>query len=85
MDNKLVSFENNFYDEEPENGIVKQIFIDGFPADENAEGCVVAKVIKTQHNDIVTVFCRNDYRLNNNVRELIEDAKQRLQSEILNY
>lgn len=74
----LVSFESNFIDYEPENGIVCQVFIDGFPADENEQGEVIAKVIKTEHGDIITVWQNNDYRTDSIVNALILQAQNDL-------
>ncbi len=76
--NDLVSFESNFTDSEPKNGILCQVYIDGFPADENEQGEVVAKVIKTEHNDIITVWQNNAYRTNSIVNELILQAQNDL-------
>lgn len=74
MDKRLISFEATHSDSEIENDIVLQTFIDGYPEDENAEGQVVAKVIKSKSGDIITVWQLNEYRLNKTVNELIKDV-----------
>ena len=71
----LVDFENSYGDVEDGNEF---ICIDGYPADENAEGEVVAKVWKTKHGDIIVDWHDNGYRLNKQVLELIEDSKRQL-------
>lgn len=71
---ELVSFENTFADEEPENGIICQVHIDGYTANEEEEGEVVAKVILSKHGDIVTVWQNNGYRSNPLALELVNQT-----------
>lgn len=82
--NDLVYFEANYSDSEPENGIALQIYIDGFPKDENLEGATVAKVIQTENGDIATIWQNNAYRENKNVLNLINNAIDTLKSGVYN-
>lgn len=77
---RLITFESTYMFEEPENGIITGICIDGYPADENEEGNVVAKVIKTKSGDIATVFTHNGYRNDPLVLEEIKHAITELQN-----
>lgn len=76
--NDLVNFEFNHMDSEPENNILAQAYIDGYPENENAEGAVVAKVILTEKYELITVWQLNAYRLNDAVLALIDEAKYTL-------
>lgn len=52
----LVSFENTFYEyfeNEPNNHAWASCTIDGYPADENLPGAVVARVWITKHGDTI--------------------------------
>lgn len=73
---RFVCFENH------ESGIDelgnKYICIDGYPADENGFGAVVAEVFLTPHRDFVVAWHDNGYRFNKLVLEAIEDSKTRL-------
>ena len=51
-------------------------YIDGYTEDENEEGSVIATVVLTEHNDIITNWHRNRYRLNETVLNLIKKAKE---------
>lgn len=78
--NDLTEFSAVHCDSDLDNGIARQIYIDGYPKDDNAEGKVVARVIKSKSGDIITVWQENAYRMNEYVRRLIQDAKERLTS-----
>ena len=68
-----VSFEQTHVDADDSSNIV--YYIDGFPADESAEGTVIATITLTPHNDIVIDWHHNGYRLNQSVLELIDAVK----------
>ena len=68
-----VSFEQTHVDTDDNGNIV--YYIDGFPADENAEGTVIATIALTPHNDTVINWHHNGYRLNQSVLELINTVK----------
>lgn len=68
-------FEQTYQHEEDGNIFLT---IDAYPDDENAEGSVIAEVIKTPHGDVVTSWHDNSYRFNETVLELIKEAKEEL-------
>lgn len=73
---EYVFFENTHRETDEDGNEI--IAIDGYPIDPNASGAVIANVIKTPHNDIVTVWNLNAYRLNATVLALIENSKNLL-------
>ena len=73
-----VSFENTYGDFDEDGN--EFITIDGYPADENEEGTVIATVFITPSGDLVTDFHHNGYRLNEEVKKLIEASKETLTS-----
>ena len=77
----LVNFENTYrYDGE---GDAKEVIvIDGYPADENKEGTVVAEIILTKSGDTVVSWHDNSYRANETVLELIEESKNQLKGSL---
>lgn len=75
-EDKYVSFENT-YNTIDENGN-KAIYIDGYPANEDLPGTVIAVVYLTPHGDFVVDYHHNEYREHPTVSELIKDAKERL-------
>lgn len=70
---KCKFFENTYGDKDEDGNDF--ITIDGYPADENAEGTVIVTIYLTPKGDFVTAWHRNDYRMNNQVLELIENSK----------
>lgn len=91
MDVKYVDFTNEYVEESwknQEDDTLLKVNIDGYPADETKEGAVIAKVILTKHKDVVVDWYRNDYRLNDQVKALVEESKIMLlqqYNEIINY
>ena len=82
--NKLVYFENNFYESfenNPEEDAFACLTIDGYPENDNLEGEVVAKVWITKHGDIVVDWHNNGYRLNEQVKNMIEESKKILKEQ----
>lgn len=78
---KLVSFENTFFetenelrDENPD--AVAKISIDGYPADENRAGRTVCELFITKHGDIVTAWRERRYK--DDIAELVEASKAEL-------
>lgn len=68
-----VIFKNTYrYEDENDN---RFIAIDGYPDDPNAEGTVIATVVRTPHNDLAVVWHQNGYRAHQTVLDLIEDSK----------
>lgn len=61
-----------------EEGFITRCFIDGYPADENEEGEVVATVTLTLHGDIIVDWHDNSLRLNQEVLALIDDCRNEL-------
>ncbi len=74
----LVYFENNYGDTDERGN--EFVCIDGFPADDNEEGRVVATVFLTPHNDIVVDWHDNGYRLDKTVLTLVDQAISNLKS-----
>ena len=66
----------------PEEGdIVASISIDTWMTDnDNEEGKVVAKVIKTKSGDIATTYIDNSVRMNKNVNVAINEAIEQLKN-----
>lgn len=91
MDVKCVDFTNEYVEESwknQEDDALLKVNIDGYPADETKEGTVIAKVILTKHKDVVVDWHRNDYRLNDQVKALVEESKIMVlqqYDEIINY
>ena len=84
----LVSFENTFFEyfeNEPDNPALACCSIDGYPADENLPGAVVARVWITKHGDIIVDWHDNGYRLNKHVTNLIEDSRVALKQHYAEY
>lgn len=70
---------NDYEFEEIENGIKRGITIDAWKTDDdNESGQIVATVILTKHDDIVVVWNDNSARMDEAVKEYIENAKFRL-------
>lgn len=85
MKHKLVYFNNDYTQTEKdflrdEGNIVAAITIDGYPADENAEGEVVATIYITAHGDYVVDWRRREYQNEQRVQELVESSKRFLQT-----
>lgn len=80
MKNNLVSFENNYIQTKADFGNDANAFgciaIDGFPADENEEGEVIANVWMTNACEFIVDWHNNGYRLNESVLSLIEESKK---------
>ena len=66
----------------PEEGdIVASISIDTWMTDnDNEEGKVVAKVIKTKSGDIATIYIDNSVRMNKDVNVAINEAIEQLEN-----
>lgn len=80
---EYVSFEDTYVQTEVELAsdnpdCFMSVTIDGYPADENEEGTVIAAVYITKRGDLVTDWHHNGYRGNETVKELIENAKAML-------
>lgn len=77
-DKKLVTFEaihtETEADATKEENFHYRTFIDGYPADENEEGTVVATVTTTLHGDIVTDWHLNAYREIPQAKELVAEV-----------
>lgn len=81
----LVKFENSYLETEEsfildEGEAFAAISIDGYPANEDEDGEVVAKVWCTKHGDIIIDWHDNGYRLNAEVIELINKSKETLRN-----
>ena len=75
---RYVFFENTHGDCDEDGN--EFIIINGHPADKNEEGAVIATVFITPSGDLVTDFHHNGYRLNKEVKKLIEESKETLVS-----
>ena len=75
---KLVHFKNDYLETkenlQDEGDVFAKIFIDGYSADEDDEGEVVATVSITDRGDIVIDWHNNGYRMNEVVRKLIQQS-----------
>lgn len=69
------NFEMNHIVENEEPSEKCRWYIDGFTDDDNDVGTVIATVVLTAHDDIITNWHQNGYRLNQTVLKLINDAK----------
>lgn len=80
---RYVSFEMQHIDANPSENddAVMKCYVDGYPADENAAGTVIACVSLTRHGDMVVDWHHNGYRMEPSVLELINDAKNLLSEE----
>jgi len=74
---RYVSFEMQHVDANPSDGddAVMKCYVDGYPADEEASGTVIATVTLTKHGDTVIDWHHNGYRMNDSVLECINQAK----------
>lgn len=80
MEPELVSFENLYRvtQFEDEGDKLEEIYIDGYPENEDGEGRVVTTIIQTKHGDVVVDWHDSYYRLQKEVLELIESSKKEL-------
>ena len=81
--NECVSFENSYVQNslelgEDAEGALACVTIDGYPEDETEEGCVICEIYLTKTREFIISWHHNGYRLNEQVRELIEESKDLL-------
>lgn len=73
-----VDFVNDYIEESwkyHEDDTLLRVYIDGYPEDNTKSGTVIAIVSLTRRKDLVVDWHRNDYRLNENVKALIDETK----------
>lgn len=73
-----VDFVNDYIEESweyHEDDTLFRVYIDGYPEDNTKSGTVIATVSLTRRKDLVVDWHRNDYRLNENVKALIDETK----------
>lgn len=73
-----VDFVNDYIEESwkyHEDDTLLRVYIDGYPEDNTKSGTVIATVSLTRRKDLVVDWHRNDYRLNENVKALIDETK----------
>lgn len=73
-----VDFVNDYIEESwkyHEDDTLLRVYIDGYPKDNTKSGTVIATVSLTRRKDLVVDWHRNDYRLNENVKALIDETK----------
>lgn len=80
---RYVSFEMQHVDANPSDGddAVMKCYVDGYPADEDGTGTVIAAVSLTRNGDVVVDWHHNGYRMEPSVLELVDEAKDLLSKE----
>lgn len=74
-----VSFENTFIEDygrtiQTDDDSLARIYIDGYPLDQAKDGTVIATVTLSKSRDIIVDWHYNAYRLNTDVKELINES-----------
>ena len=75
---KYVDFVNDYTEATwmyHEDDTLLRVCIDGYPEDDTKSGTVIATVSLTRRKDLVVDWHRNDYRLNERVKALIDETK----------
>lgn len=73
-----VDFVNDYIEESwkyHEDDTLLRVCIDGYPEDNTKSGTVIVTVSLTRRKDLVVDWHQNDYRLNENVKALIDETK----------
>ena len=85
---KLVSFDDTFEENQADladecGDAVAAISIDGYPSSEDCQGAVVCKLYVTRHGDMFTHWNLREYKDDEQVEALVEQAKARLRAAYL--